>query len=585
MVTEDPTDLHDLIIVGGSAAGLSVAISAKRSGIDKVRIIANGPSVAFDEFAEESGLNIGYDESVTAIDANGDNVSVVTDKATYLATGCLIASRKDDPQWSPPITFPTNPGVAVDSLPEDLAGKDLLIVGQTDNAVELAYTAASEGATVVVSAKGMDPGSLSPAAGQMLRRLERERRATVLYRSAPKSIAVFDECPVAVFEDRRVPDLEFDSIVFASEHGPATSSLNVTPEAMASGRVILIDEPNEDTDSPVGDGWQVSSVVANALFPEIDFGEEPTTSERRRSHVGAIEQLRDEYYNATITHFEPTHSDLWVLRVKPDVGEANYKPGQYATLGLGFWEDRVDDAVDIGLDGRWHKLIRRSYSISHPIFEESGYLAHRSDSDELEFYIVLVPPTADNIPALTPRLALKAPGDRIFLGAKVTGRYTLEDITDPDTAVVFLSTGTGEAPHNAMVAELLQKGHQGPIVSAVTVRRWADLGYMDAHRKLENNFDNYHYLPLPTRETDVEKRYLQDLLGSGDIESAIGQPLNPKDTHFFLCGNPDMIGLPEKIDGNVVFPETTGVVEILTDRGFTLAQRGVEGNIHYEEYW
>ena len=96
--------------------------------------------------------------------------------------------------------------------------------------------------------------------------------------------------------------------------------------------------------------------------------------------------------------------------MKPDHGDVHHLPGQYASLGLGYWEDRIDDAEDPGLDERWDKLVRRSYSISHRIFDEHGYLAQERDTTELEFYIVLVPPTDDNIPGLTPRLALKRPG-------------------------------------------------------------------------------------------------------------------------------------------------------------------------------
>ena len=118
----------------------------------------------------------------------------------------------------------------------------------------------------------------------------------------------------------------------------------------------------------------------------------------------------------------------------------------------------------------------------------------------LEFYIVLVPPTPDNVPGLTPRLALKRPGDRIYLGPKVAGRYTLAPVTDPKGTVLFFSTGTGEAPHNAMAVELLRKGHRGPIVSGVSVRKWADLGYIEQHRRLEAHYPNYRYLPMPTRE-------------------------------------------------------------------------------------
>jgi len=52
-----------------------------------------------------------------------------------------------------------------------------------------------------------------------------------------------------------------------------------------------------------------------------------------------------------------------------------------------------------------------------------------------------------------------------------------------------------------------------------------------------------------------------------------------------LCGNPAMIGSPEEVDGNTVFPEPAGVVELLMAQGFTLDRRNVPGNIHFEEYW
>jgi ferredoxin--NADP+ reductase len=41
----------------------------------------------------------------------------------------------------------------------------------------------------------------------------------------------------------------------------------------------------------------------------------------------------------------------------------------------------------------------------------------------------------------------------------------------------MFATGTGEAPHNAMIAELLARHHAGPIVSAVGARNRAEPGY------------------------------------------------------------------------------------------------------------
>ena len=272
----------------------------------------------------------------------------------------------------------------------------------------------------------------------------------------------------------------------------------------------------------------------------------------------------------------------WMLWLSGNVWAATLEvPGQYATLGLGYWEERVDDAIDPNLGDRWFKLIRRSYSISSRVLDDHGYLVDEGGLDELEFYIVLVPPTDDNIPELTPRLALKRPGDRIYLGPKVAGRYTLDSITNPAGTVMFFSTGTGEAPHNAMITELLRKGHHGPIVSAVSVRQSIDLGYEETHRELERRHHNYHYLPMPTREPDIAKRYIQDLITDGDF-ARMGVSLDPATTHVFMCGNPAMIGIPDE-DG--VFPATVGVVELLVERGFTIDKRKQPGNIHYEEYW
>ena len=578
---------YDLVIIGGNAGGLSVAISSLRSGIENVRVVEPGHEVAFPELVAENELDIGWGEVVSSVDVDGDELVVVTDHHIYRAHGVLIATRLTDPGWSAPIPVSEGDRVHVDALPEQLHEQDILVVGYTDHAVELVAKAAHGRANVVMAAGGMDPAKLSPAGEHMLRRLERERRATILYRAVPAHVGESAGLPMAYFDDRRTPDLEFDHVVFATtRHQPPELRSNISDAAIATGRVVFFGTADENLPGPHGDGWELGRVVARAAFPDLELVPERSEVLRRARHQGAVDELRAEHYNATITRFEPTHSDLWVLRVRPDHGDVSHLPGQYASLGLGFWENRIDDAIDPGLDRRWTKLIRRSYSISHPIFDERGYLARRAREDELEFYIVLVPATAENTPALTPRLALKRPGDRIYLGPKVAGRYTLHGVNDPAATVVFLATGTGEAPHNAMITDLLQRGHFGPIVSAVTVRNLVDLGYLDQHRRLEERFVNYRYLPLPTREPGVPKRYIQDLLRDGDLAEAARGQLDPTGTHVFLCGNPAMIGLPEEgDDGGRIFPEPVGMIELLEDRGFTLDRRGHAGNIHFEEYW
>jgi len=592
------SNAYELVIFGGNAGGLSVAVSLQEAGLDQVRILEPTSAVVFPELVGEHQLDVGYGETVRSITMSSDDkqsskelgpqpdLIVRTDRHEYRTRAVVIAQRSFIPNWTPPINAKVGERILIDQIPTTAVDDDVLVIGHTDHAVEIASALATAGAGVVLAGGGMNPAKLSPAGESWLRRLERERRATLLYRSIPDQVDEVDGYPMAFFGDRRTPDLQFDHVVFASERTLLQpDEVGASDEVLASGRVFFIGDPNlESHELPVAPGWDISRVVAE-VFPGIQLAEPPSAAERRRGFTAAIEELCAENYNATITYFEPTHSDLWVLRVRPDRGEISHLPGQYASLGLGYWEARVDDAEDPRLEEQWEKLVRRSYSISSRMFDDHGYLSGEEGVEELEFYIVLVPPTEDNVPGLTPRLALKRPGDRIYLGPKVAGRYTLAAVTDPLSTVLFFSTGTGEAPHNAMVVELLRKGHRGPILSAVSVRQWADLGYIKQHRELEQRYANYHYLPMPTREPDVPKRYIQSLITEGTLSTDYGLTLDPEHTNVYLCGNPSMIGLPEEVDGVEVFPKTTGVVELLSAKGFLIDYRKQRGNLHFEEYW
>jgi ferredoxin--NADP+ reductase len=581
----EDVSLHDLIVIGATAGGLSVAEAAHRAGVERVHILERGESVLMPEVIGRNDLAIGYGEKVHRIDieAGSGLVEVHTDRRVRRAKAVVIAERQNLTDGVAPIEVTgASDRVTMDRPPANVTGADVMVIGRSDHAVEVTAQLAADGANVVLAGAGLEPVRLSPVAGEMLATLERERRATVLYRFSPTSIGERNGYPIAYFDDRRTPDLEFDYVVFASSRATADlDELGVTPAAKASDAVWLFSGRAEEVDMHGAFGPDLWPSVAAARFPECVI--EPYGIRSWSRNTTMADELAEHYYNATITMFEPTHTDLWRLRVRPDHGDTSHTPGQYATLGLGYWEPRIDDATDPELDDRWLKMIRRSYSISSPMFDEYGYLADYTAGDELEFYIVLVPPTEDNIPALTPRLALKRPGDRIFLGPKVAGRYTLAPVVDPSRTCVFLATGTGEAPHNAMVTQLLRKGHRGPIVSAVTVRQWADLGYRKEHEDLVARYPNYHYMPLPTREPDFPKQYLQDVIRHDGFASHFGIRLDPDTTDVFLCGNPAMIGLPEGDPEE--WPATVGVTQLLVERGFKLDKRGDPGNIHFEEYW
>src|SRR3984957_9728844 len=104
-----------------------------------------------------------------------------------------------------------------------------------------------------------------------------------------------------------------------------------------------------------------------------------------------ISSQRNEKYNATVARLIKIHSDLMILRVRPDFTRPAHKPGQYALLGLGFWEPRIPGCQEENLapdDG--DKLARRAYSISCPMLDDEGRLLDLSQTDWLEFYVVLV---------------------------------------------------------------------------------------------------------------------------------------------------------------------------------------------------
>lgn len=376
-----------------------------------------------------------------------------------------------------------------------------------------------------------------------------------------------------------------DGIAFLGPPDPGESK----PPAELARRLFAFDEDIlsvfvlSNTVSVKTAGWDPSKVdLAADIVSKLFVHYEET------SPALYYERLREQNYNATISHIRAHHDDLWVMRILPDEPAPPFEAGQYTTLGLGFWEPRADHAMeDFDQDPELlEKMARRSYSVSSSILDEEGRLLS-GDEDEIEFYIVQVRPGEQEIPALTPRIFLKKEGDRLFMGRKFTGHYVLGDL-DGSENIVFLSTGTGEAPQNAMTAELLRRGHEGTILNVVCVRYRRDLAYTEQQSMVEARYPNYRYETITTREPENEdgKVYIQDLIVSGRLEEMLGSQLDPMITHVFLCGNPAMIGLPTwQDDGSMRFPQRTGVCQLLAERGFTIDHRRERGNVHYEEYW
>ena len=296
-------------------------------------------------------------------------------------------------------------------------------------------------------------------------------------------------------------------------------------------------------------------------------------------------------YNASLLAVKECHPDLRIFRVLPDTGLPKFLPGQYTSVGLGNWEPRAAGVDEEHLDPvHQRRMCLRAYSFSCSILDQEGRLRRPHEFPYLEFYVALVRHADRRPPALTPRLFRLKAGDRLYVAPHVAGRYILAGV-QPNDDVFFFATGTGEAPHNAMIAELFATGHRGRIVSAVCVRRKSDAGYRSSHEELMRRYPQYHYYVQTTREPEnvdpahpryVGKQYLQDLVRTGSLERKTGVPLDPSTAHVFLCGSPQMIGA---VGGRreAVAVEPSSMLDLLEARGFD--QAASSANVHFERYW
>ena len=249
-----------------------------------------------------------------------------------------------------------------------------------------------------------------------------------------------------------------------------------------------------------------------------------------------------------------------IIRVAPDGWTLPaFVPGQFAVLGL---PDTAPFVAGYPTDSEEQtgKMIRRAYSIaSSPLMK-----------DHLEFYISLV---AEGV--LTPRIFALDIGDRLWLGPKITGTFTLENVPD-DQHVILVGTGTGLAPFISMVRTHLpwQTGRKLGILHGA--RQSWDLAYMEEFCAMGRVYRDLIYLPQISRPQNELSPWpgltghVQDLWTKGALNEAWGEHPSPQNTHVFLCGNPamcrDMMGL-------------------LLKEGFKEHKKNNPGQIHVELYW
>ena len=270
---------------------------------------------------------------------------------------------------------------------------------------------------------------------------------------------------------------------------------------------------------------------------------------------------RGHSLNSVVVNKLEVAPGLMVLRVAADGWELpEFAPGQFAVLGLPAEAARcaAADPDEERPNPRW--MIRRAYSIA------SSSVAR----EYFEFYINLV-----RSGELTPRLFALERGDRVWLGPKVTGAFTLGEAR-PDSHLVLVATGTGLAPYMSMLRTILPTTHGRRIAVLLGARNSWDLGYHAELRAMERQHAALCYLPTISRpEGEVRPwpgkvGYVLDLWRDGTVESAWGFPPDPQSTSVYLCGNPRMID---------------EMCALLTGEGYREHSRHSPGEIFVERYW
>ncbi len=264
--------------------------------------------------------------------------------------------------------------------------------------------------------------------------------------------------------------------------------------------------------------------------------------------------------NAVVTQIIQVSPSMKIFRIAPDGWELpDFTSGQFAALALPATAERVAGSTPDYEEYEDGKMIKRVYSI-----------ASSSKSKEfIEFYISLV-----RSGALTPRLFNLQIGDRIELGNKMVGMFTLDQVPE-DNNVVLVATGTGVAPYLSMLrSNILSNTNRKIVVIHGASNSW-DLGYRSELMLLESITDRFIYLPTIIHvENEPSKwfgdtRFVQDMWSAGVVEKAFGEKPLPENTHIFLCGNPKMV---------------ESMFKNLEADGFKEHKRKEPGQIHVESW-
>jgi len=216
-----------------------------------------------------------------------------------------------------------------------------------------------------------------------------------------------------------------------------------------------------------------------------------------------------DWVKGKVTQVQHWTDSLFSLTVQAPV--APFTAGQFTKLGL-------------EIDG---ERVQRAYSY-----------VNAPGNPNLEFYLVNVPEGK-----LSPRLHVMQPDDEVMIVSEPAGFFVLEEIPDCKT-LWMLATGTALGPYLSILQEGKDLERFENIVLLHAVRYANDLSYLPLMQELQQRYGGkLRIQTVVSRETiaGTLTGRVPALIESGELEAAVGLPMDIETSHVMLCGNPQMV--------------------------------------------
>lgn len=185
----------------------------------------------------------------------------------------------------------------------------------------------------------------------------------------------------------------------------------------------------------------------------------------------------------------------------------------------------------------------------------------------LEFYFITVPDGP-----LTTRLERMDKGDRIWVQARATGMFTVDELPDARN-LWLLATGTALGVFLAILNTDQPWRRFEKVMLVHGVRTGQELTYRDAIAAIEaEHADQFRVIPAVSREDvpDALRGRITHLIEDGRLEESAGAALSADTSQVMICGNSDMV---------------RDVSALLEARGMQRNKRREPGHFTIEKYF